>query len=168
MLRIPNIVSNYWDCCILQQFPWPGRRRECPACNTYKVVCKNYTVELKPCKNYTPAVKRPLCRFWVISSDKNCHFRPSSRIYSRWGFGIRVADKVNMNAKHNERCKMSFGRPTKAIGECPRCDEIRNGAEPRQGWNAAKVRFEKRSAEFVRRHDCKASGCTSVCTFGDW
>jgi hypothetical protein len=33
--------------------------------------------------------------------------------------------------KHSNQCKMAFGRKDK---ECPRCQELLNGAQPRSGW----------------------------------
>lgn len=38
--------------------------------------------------------------------------------------------------KHNSSCTMAFGRLTKTVGACPRCDELRNGAAPIK-WNVA-------------------------------
>ena len=69
---------------------------------------------------------------------------------------------------HNEHCRMSFGRPTKEEGKCPRCDELRSGAAPRKGWGHAKKQAEMRFTQSLKRHDCKASRCGPVCTFGDW
>lgn len=35
--------------------------------------------------------------------------------------------------KHNDTCKMVFGRPS-AHNDCPRCNELKEGAQPRKGW----------------------------------
>lgn len=70
-----------------------------------------------------------------------------------------------MNTKHKTDCKMSFGRKD---ATCPRCQELLAGAEPRKGWGHAKREQERRQIEAIRRHDCKASNCGPVCTFGDW
>lgn len=35
--------------------------------------------------------------------------------------------------RHNETCKMAFGRPSKH-DDCPRCQELKQGATPRR-WN---------------------------------
>lgn len=73
-----------------------------------------------------------------------------------------------VQATHNDQCRMAFGRPTKQAGTCPRCDELREGAAPRKGWGDHKRRFEAQRSEAIRRHDCKLAGCSYVCTFGDW
>lgn len=40
-----------------------------------------------------------------------------------------------MKTKHNPtRCKMAFGRPTAKREECPRCDELRDGAAACDEW----------------------------------
>jgi hypothetical protein len=55
-----------------------------------------------------------------------------------------------------------FGRKTAG---CPRCEELLAGAAP--------VVWGQRTADHsimaeLRAHDCKASRCGPVCTFGDW
>lgn len=67
--------------------------------------------------------------------------------------------------KHKEECKMAFGRKDST---CPRCQELLAGAKPRAGWSDNKRMFEAQSREYNRNHDCKASNCGPVCTFGDW
>lgn len=69
---------------------------------------------------------------------------------------------------HNSKCKMAFGRPTKTLGDCQRCDELRNGAKPRESWGADKKRREEAFRASLKRHDCKQAGCSYICTFGDW
>lgn len=74
--------------------------------------------------------------------------------------------------KHSNQCTMAFGKFTKTDGQCPRCDELKQGAAPRAGWQ--KRYFTKKAEDATRfnqaleAHDCKASGCMIVCTFGDW
>lgn len=57
-------------------------------------------------------------------------------------------DKHNMNTKHNDTCKMAFGKPSQH-DDCPRCNELKAGAVPRQGWNSVR----KELAEFNTRHN---------------
>jgi hypothetical protein len=73
-----------------------------------------------------------------------------------------------MTTKHNSKCTMAFGRPTKQEGECPRCDELRTGAAPRKGWGASKRENDRRHAAEIRAHRCTPSRCGTVCTFGEW
>lgn len=64
---------------------------------------------------------------------------------------------------------MAFGRkdPT-----CPRCRELLDGAAPRPrfGGRAYVPELPTPAARHsaIWAHDCKASGCGPVCTFGDW
>jgi hypothetical protein len=55
----------------------------------------------------------------------------------------------------------SWGRLTAG---CPRCDELRAGAAPKQGWGRSS-RFDGYSTE---KHSCQASNCAPICTWGDW
>jgi hypothetical protein len=62
----------------------------------------------------------------------------------------------------------SFGRLTPG---CPRCDELAQGAQPRQWRNNRRDDDRRRSAEIAahfasERH--RSGGCGPVCTFGDW
>lgn len=58
-----------------------------------------------------------------------------------------------------------FGRKTPG---CPRCDELLAGAEPvRWSYPSRREQDEQRATE-IRAHDCRLSGCSIVCTFGDW
>lgn len=41
------------------------------------------------------------------------------------------------NTKHNNNCEMSFGRPSQH-DNCPRCNELKQGAKPRAGWQQQK------------------------------
>jgi hypothetical protein len=57
-------------------------------------------------------------------------------------------------------------------GECPRCDELHDGAEPRSlGWvdarNTRQFHDEQRARD-IANHDCVKARCSSVCTAFDW
>jgi len=67
---------------------------------------------------------------------------------------------------HNHE-RLPFGQ-RKAFGECPRCDELHNGARPRRSRAEQDRRDDEQRAREIRMHDCRASGCGSVCTFGQW
>lgn len=42
--------------------------------------------------------------------------------------------KSNTNGtKHNDSCTMAFGKPS-IHDNCPRCQELKAGATPREGW----------------------------------
>ena len=56
-----------------------------------------------------------------------------------------------------------FGRK---VDSCPRCQELAAGAPPVR-WSNSQRDDERQLAE-VRRHNCQASHCGVVCTFGDW
>lgn len=62
---------------------------------------------------------------------------------------------------HNHR--VVFGRKVQG---CPRCTELRLGMPPRQ-WRGQRV-YSSRIVDEIRAHDCKRSGCMSICTFGDY
>lgn len=78
--------------------------------------------------------------------------------------------------QHNSKCKLAFGRPTKEVGACPRCDELRNGAAPRKGWSMSYNYQMKHGVgpEYERwkraldAHNCDNAKCGPVCTYGDW
>lgn len=53
--------------------------------------------------------------------------------------------------KHNSSCSMAFGKPSKHAN-CPRCEELKNGAKPIQ-WNNTKT---------FNRTDSLKSYCFSV------
>ena len=60
-----------------------------------------------------------------------------------------------------------FGRKA-PLGQCRRCDELRFGL-PAVEWSITKRRrCEAANIAAIRAHDCKASRCQIVCTFGDW
>jgi hypothetical protein len=73
---------------------------------------------------------------------------------------------------HGENCSMAFGRKS-PIGDCPRCDELRNGATPRAGYGDNKRRYEANQLASIAAHFAPGSphsrgACGPVCTFGDW
>lgn len=65
--------------------------------------------------------------------------------------------------KHSSTCRRVWRRYDP---ECPRCRELAAGAPPRAGWSRGP------DAETIRRwdreHDCVASRCGPVCTWGQW
>jgi hypothetical protein len=57
---------------------------------------------------------------------------------------------------------------SRRVEGCPRCTELRLGMPARQ-WAGQRVRaFAGDRLADIRAHDCKRSGCLSICTFGDW
>jgi hypothetical protein len=48
----------------------------------------------------------------------------------------------------------------KKVDGCPRCEELKAGAAP-TSWNI-------KAKQPVYKHDCKASRCGIVCTYGEW
>ena len=64
----------------------------------------------------------------------------------------------------NDGSGPAFGRKTPG---CPRCDELLAGAKPVQ-WALTGRQEDARRAAEIRAHDCRASRCAVVCTFGDW
>lgn len=75
--------------------------------------------------------------------------------------------QARQGARHNDTCTMAFGRPSKAT-TCPRCEELKSGAQPVKGWGTAKREADQRLSEAIRNHNCKASGCGPVCTANEW
>lgn len=67
-----------------------------------------------------------------------------------------------MTTKHNHTPR--FGQK---FDGCPRCEELKAGAEPVRWAKSRRQQDEERAAE-IRAHDCTVSGCSIVCTFGDW
>jgi hypothetical protein len=80
----------------------------------------------------------------------------------------RLTDLEAEPTKHNHD-PQPFGRKL-PLGECPRCDELHTGAAPRArfGGRLTVEQQDERRAQEIREHDCKASNCSIVCTFGDW
>lgn len=59
----------------------------------------------------------------------------------------------------------AFGRKTPG---CPRCDDLLAGAQP-VTWAATRRRQDEEAhRQALWAHDCTASRCGPVCTFGDW
>ncbi|MGW1993230.1 hypothetical protein [Embleya sp. NPDC001921] len=60
-----------------------------------------------------------------------------------------------------------FGRKTEG---CPRCDELIAGAAPVVWYGTARERdaLDARRVDEIRNHNCRKSGCSVVCTYGDW
>ena len=57
-----------------------------------------------------------------------------------------------------------FGR--KVMG-CPRCTELRLGMPPVR-WSTARADADAMRLRDIRTHNCQASRCGPVCTFGDY
>lgn len=57
-----------------------------------------------------------------------------------------------------------FGRK---VNGCPRCAELLSGAAPIR-WNVRRDDDDARHVAEIRAHDCKASHCGIICTFGEW
>lgn len=57
-----------------------------------------------------------------------------------------------------------FGRK---VDGCPRCEELKAGAAPVR-WAPSRREQDERRAQEIRDHNCAASGCSIVCTFGQW
>lgn len=78
--------------------------------------------------------------------------------------------------KHGPACRMAFGRLSPA-GDCERCDELREGAPARDGWQRgyfAKSRREETqraaaiAAHFAPGGPHSQGKCGPVCTAFDW
>ena len=72
-----------------------------------------------------------------------------------------IATKTN----HKPECARVFNRYDLS---CARCLELKGGAKARAGWGDWKREQEARQLRWIKAHDCKASRCMVVCTFGDW
>lgn len=62
--------------------------------------------------------------------------------------------------KHNHTCTMAFGNPSNH-NDCPRCNELKNGAAPRKGWNAIK---QDRTNQFLSSYCFSVAIYHSHCT----
>lgn len=78
-------------------------------------------------------------------------------------YSIRMTNTQKVT--HKTDCQRVFSRYDMT---CPRCYQLANGAAPRRGWGATKKMFDAQHLAAVRAHDCKASNCGPVCTFGEW
>jgi hypothetical protein len=76
--------------------------------------------------------------------------------------------------QHAPDCRMAFGRKDP---NCPRCQELLQGAQPRAGWQrdyfARKTRQEKQRAAEIREHFAPGGRhdrglCGPVCTAFDY
>lgn len=71
--------------------------------------------------------------------------------------------------QHKDDCNMAFGRKDVS---CPRCQELLNGAQPRQGWQgsyfARKKKEEENYDKRLKNHNCKKDNCGPICTAFDW
>ena len=61
---------------------------------------------------------------------------------------------------------LTFGRCRDA-SDCPRCAELNAGAAP-VAWRGSRRREDALRVADIARHDCRASRCAVVCTFGEW
>ncbi len=67
---------------------------------------------------------------------------------------------------HNANCKRVFARYDP---DCPRCEELTNGAPPRKGWGDLKKRNEAARTKAIANHDFTACANKNfVCTCFDW
>ena len=57
-----------------------------------------------------------------------------------------------------------FGRRTPG---CARCTELSVGM-PSVKWDTSRRDSDAQLVREIRAHDCKASRCGPVCTFGEW
>lgn len=78
------------------------------------------------------------------------------------GWSRNREDDAPKTTQHTHQ--VVFGRK---VDGCPRCDELKAGAAPVRWAPSRREQDEQRAAE-IRAHDCKTSGCSIVCTFGDW
>lgn len=66
---------------------------------------------------------------------------------------------------------LPFGKHA-PVGECPRCDELAAGAEPRTGWGSSRAQQDAARTLDIRAHFAGqrhlSGGCGPVCTYGDW
>jgi len=73
--------------------------------------------------------------------------------------------QMHLKTKTHHNHQVVFG---KLVDDCPRCDELRDGASVRKGWGHRKQEAERLQLQAIRNHDCKKAGCLPICTFGDW
>ena len=72
---------------------------------------------------------------------------------------------LEMKAAHKEDCKRVFKNYDLT---CERCQELKNGAAPREGWNDAKDRAYQQFKRALAAHDCVERKCGPVCVAFDW
>jgi hypothetical protein len=71
--------------------------------------------------------------------------------------------ETEMTTKHNHQ--LVFGRKE---ADCPRCEELKNGASPVKWASSMRKEQERNLAQAIRNHNCKVSRCAVVCTAFDW
>jgi hypothetical protein len=74
------------------------------------------------------------------------------------------ADRSEVPATTPHTHQVVFGR---RVEGCPRCAELKAGAQPVRWGPSVREQDQLRAAE-IRAHDCTKSGCSIVCTFGQW
>lgn len=78
-----------------------------------------------------------------------------------------VSAILSSMTKHNDTCKLAFGRPSKHTN-CPRCEELKTGAKPR-AWAISKAKqADAMRSKAIYAHNCIKSNCGPVCTAFDW
>lgn len=82
----------------------------------------------------------------------------------------RHAYRRDGQLKHSVDCSMAFGKLDPE--HCARCEqrqaEKAQGIPARRDYGKAARELDAQRLTEVRRHDCKASGCSIVCTAFDW
>ena len=77
--------------------------------------------------------------------------------------------KKQMGTRHNVDCSRAFKNYDP---QCPRCQELANGAEARQGWGPSRRELDLMAASSVSAHFSSerhlSGGCGVVCTYGEW
>ena len=90
-----------------------------------------------------------------------------------------------MNAETTTRHSCNTSQPGKALpfgkrapaGQCPRCDELAAGAQPRAAWGTShygagtRAQGDAARAAEIRAHfasEKHRTQCRRTCTFGDW
>ena len=53
--------------------------------------------------------------------------------------------------QHNDSCTMAFGRPSQHCN-CPRCEELKTGAEPRKAWGWRQKQMDERRRLAMAEH----------------
>lgn len=92
---------------------------------------------------------------------------------------LRAAKEADGELTHNHD-RLPFGRRVED-GTCPRCNELINGAKPRESQAARAARMDDEHAASIRAHFAPGHNerCShmhrdangrwhGVCTFGDW
>lgn len=87
-----------------------------------------------------------MCSMFVLSKTKNmCN---TNHTYANERF---TKDGKAMHTCNGDVITgLPFGRKAPE-GECRRCDELRNGAAPREAWDAQKKQNEARRTEYMRK-----------------